>query len=151
HAERSEASLDHNPLPAAQRPIDLLRRDGQIFDSHAHRVFDRIGDGGSRGTARILPDSFDLVRPDAFVAGNNYRLERRDIFNRGDLVLAEVSDFDVSLPHRQILDQSVTDPLYDPAVDLTLMTHGVHDHAGVMRRRQSPQCNLAGLRINSNL
>src|SRR6185436_12575294 len=134
HAERSEASRPITLLTISHRPIDFLSRDRQVLDPHTHRIFDRIGNRRRRWADRVLADPFDFVRTDAFRASKNYRLESGDIFDSGDLILAEVSHLDAPVLHRQILDQSVTDSLHDTAVDLTLMTHGIHNHARVVCR-----------------
>ena len=64
-----------NPLPFTplrafllQRRVDFLRRDRQVADTHADRVFDGVGDGRRHRRDRIFTDAFDFVRSDAAVA-----------------------------------------------------------------------------------
>jgi hypothetical protein len=87
---------------------------------------------GATGETGFSPMPLTLYGPRPFSLCKSTVLSG-GYLSRGDFIFAEVRHFDFTVLHRQVFDQAVADALHDAAVDLSLMTDRIHDHAGVMR------------------
>ena len=115
------------------------------------RVGDGVGDCGGGRRVRRLADALDVYGPTPSPGAQHDGLERRDVGNGRDLVVAERERGDAPVFEQQLLHERVADALDEAAVDLPLVADGVDDLARVVRRREVEQLDLARLRVDRDL